>query len=35
MGEKIYDSVKRLLGLGKGLFGDPVKYQKKLRREWE
>jgi len=22
-------------GFGKGIFGDPVKYQKKLREEWE
>jgi hypothetical protein len=22
-------------GLGKGIFGDPVKFQKKLREEWD
>lgn len=27
--------VAELKGIGKGLFGDPVKYQKKLREEWE
>jgi len=32
---KPYDPVKQLRGLGKGLFGDPVKYQRKLREEWE
>jgi AbrB family looped-hinge helix DNA binding protein len=32
---KPYDPVKELRGLGKGLFGDPVKYQRKLRKEWE
>lgn len=30
-----YDPVKQLRGLGKGLFGDPVKYQRKLREEWK
>jgi len=32
---KPYDPVRKLRGLGKGLFGDPVKYQRKLREEWE
>jgi len=32
---KSYDPVKQLRGLGKGLFGEPVKYQRKLREEWE
>ena len=32
---KSYNPVKELKGLGKGVFGDPVKYQKKLREEWE
>jgi hypothetical protein len=27
--------VTKMKGLGKGVFGDPVKYQKKLREEWE
>ena len=27
--------VAELKGLGKGVFGDPVKYQKKLREDWE
>ena len=31
---KPYDPVRKLRGLGKGLFGDPVKYQRKLREEW-
>jgi AbrB family looped-hinge helix DNA binding protein len=32
---KPYNPVRKLRGLGKGLFGDPVKYQRKLREEWE
>jgi len=32
---KPYDPVAELKGIGKGLFGDPVKYQKRLREEWE
>lgn len=31
---KPYDPVKKLRGLGRGLFGDPVKYQRRLREEW-
>jgi AbrB family looped-hinge helix DNA binding protein len=27
--------VAEMKGLGKGVFGEPVKYQRKLRREWE
>ena len=32
---KPYNPVIELRGLAKGVFGDPVKYQKRLRREWE
>jgi AbrB family looped-hinge helix DNA binding protein len=32
---KPYNPVAEMKGLGKGVFGEPVKYQKKLRREWE
>ena len=32
---KPFNPVAELKGLGKGIFGDPVKYQKKLREEWE
>jgi AbrB family looped-hinge helix DNA binding protein len=32
---KPFNPVAQLRGIGKGLFGDPVKYQKKLREEWE
>ena len=31
---KPFNPVSELKGLGKGVFGDPVKYQKKLRKEW-
>ncbi len=31
---KPYDPVTEMKGLGKGVFGDPIKYQKKLREEW-
>ncbi|NJD78863.1 MAG: AbrB/MazE/SpoVT family DNA-binding domain-containing protein [Candidatus Methanoperedens sp.] len=27
--------VANLVGLGKGIFGDSVKYQRKIRDEWE
>ena len=30
-----YDAVRKGRGLGKGLFGDPIAYQRKLRREWK
>ena len=30
-----FNPVADMKGLGKGVFGDPVKYQKKLREEWE
>ena len=30
---KPFDSVAELKGLGRGIFGDPVKYQKKIRKE--
>ena len=32
---KPYNPVAEMKGLGKNLFGEPVKYQKKLREEWE
>ncbi len=32
---KPFNPVADLKGLGKGVFGDPVKYQKKLREEWD
>ena len=32
---KPFNPVAELKGLGKGVFGDPVKYQNKLREEWE
>ena len=32
---KPYNPVAELKGLGKGVFGEPVKYQKKLRDEWD
>lgn len=31
---KPYNPVAEMKGLGKGIFGEPVKYQRKLRREW-
>jgi AbrB family looped-hinge helix DNA binding protein len=32
---KPFNPVAELKGLGKGVFGDPVKFQKKLREDWE
>ena len=32
---KPYNPVTEMKGLGKGVFGDPIEYQKKLRKEWE
>jgi AbrB family looped-hinge helix DNA binding protein len=32
---KPFNPVAELKGLGKGVFGDTVKFQKKLREEWE
>ena len=32
---KPIDPVVELKGLGKGIFGDPVEYQRRLRKEWE
>ncbi len=32
---KPFNPVGELKGLGKGVFGDPVQYQKKLREEWD
>jgi AbrB family looped-hinge helix DNA binding protein len=29
------DPVRELRGMGKGVFGDPVEFQRRLRREWE
>lgn len=31
---KPFNPVAEMKGLSKGVFGDPVKYQKKLREEW-
>jgi AbrB family looped-hinge helix DNA binding protein len=30
-----YNPVAELKGLGKGVFGEPVKYQRKIREEWD
>jgi len=32
---KPINPVAEMKGLGKGVFGDPVEYQRKIRREWE
>lgn len=32
---KPYNPLAEMKGLGKGVFGDPVKYQRKIREEWE
>ncbi len=32
---KPFNPVAELKGLGKGVFGDPIHYQKKIREEWE
>jgi AbrB family looped-hinge helix DNA binding protein len=32
---KPFNPVAELKGLGKGVFGDSVQFQKKLRQEWE
>jgi len=32
---KPYNPVAEMKGLGKGIFGEPVQYQRKLREEWE
>ena len=32
---KPFNPLSELKGLGKGVFGDPVEYKKKLRNEWE
>ena len=32
---KPFNPVAELKGIGKGVFGDPVKYQKKQREEWD
>ena len=30
-----YNPVAEMKGLGKGVFGEPVKYQRRLREEWD
>jgi AbrB family looped-hinge helix DNA binding protein len=32
---KPYNPVAEMKGLGKGIFGEPVEYQRRLRKEWE
>ena len=32
---KPINPIAEMKGLGKGVFGDPVAYQRKLRKEWE
>jgi len=32
---KPYAPVKNMKESGKGIFGEPVKYQRKLRKEWD
>jgi AbrB family looped-hinge helix DNA binding protein len=32
---KPHNMVAELRGIGKGVFGDPVKYQKSCREEWD
>jgi AbrB family looped-hinge helix DNA binding protein len=32
---KPFNPAGELKGIGKGIFGDPIKYQKKQREEWE
>ena len=32
---KPFNPIAEMKGLGKGVFGDPIKFQKKLREEWE
>ncbi|MBS7651671.1 MAG: AbrB/MazE/SpoVT family DNA-binding domain-containing protein [Candidatus Bathyarchaeia archaeon] len=29
-----YEPVKEMKGLGRGIFGDPIKYQRRIREEW-
>lgn len=29
------DPIREMKGLGKGFFGDPLRYQRKIRKEWE
>jgi hypothetical protein len=31
---KLFNPIAEMKGLGKGVFGDPVKYQKKIREEF-
>jgi AbrB family looped-hinge helix DNA binding protein len=30
-----HNPIRELRGLGKGIFGEPIKYQRNLRKEWE
>ena len=32
---KPFNPIVDMKGLGKGVFGDPIKYQKKIREEWD
>jgi AbrB family looped-hinge helix DNA binding protein len=32
---KPINPIMEMRGLGRGVFGDPVRYQRNLRREWE
>ena len=32
---KPYNPLTEMKGLAKGIFGDPIEYQRKLRKEWE
>jgi AbrB family looped-hinge helix DNA binding protein len=32
---KPYNPVTEMKGSGKGIFGEPIEYQRKLRKEWE
>lgn len=32
---KPFNPISELKGSGKGVFGDPIKYQRKMREEWE
>ena len=30
-----HDPVAEMKGMGKGIFGEPVEYERKLRKEWQ
>jgi len=32
---KPYNPISEMKGLRRGIFGDPIEYQRKLRKEWE